>query len=675
MKIRLNLDTISMRQKPENYGALRNRLCNAEHIREIEPDRLIEDVKNGRAFTPAAMTGTSGQDWQSQQVICADIDNDEKDPKTGKKRCIKNPLKYYEALEAMARQNIQPYFMYYSFSNTKDWPRYRVVLVLDEPLTDPAEAEDLTSRFVNIFNDYREGCADTETIDNARIFLGSRPGCVECMNKALTPLATLRALPRPKTAETDQKAQEGQQPAQHGPRGELRDAIETFDLADYVRTTENVSEVWRGSKLYFVPCPLCKTGGDTNGGSFNVTGHQWHCFSRSHEGLKRGGSIIDYLMVRHNIDLPAAMSRFEQIIRPTASEDFATPPPAGEGSAPGSEAEAPAEAAQQPPQPTNEDLIDQFLQDIQTRRYEPMPTGIKDIDNAIGGGFIRQQLILLGAAPGMGKTSLAQWIFEGMAERGTPCIFLNLEMSREQILARTFSRFAARSGYTITPNTILQGYKWTDRQREIILSAAEEYKTKIAPRMTYNPEGSLTNLDDIMKYLEEAAQRAEAAGEPVPCVVLDYLQIVGGDPREDDAAIIKRAVGLLKGFAVKHNTIVFTIIANNRDSNKSGRATMESGRDTSALEYSADLQIVMTYTACLPKPNKSQDGEDEKPKKPEYLTEAEKKNVTLVIVKGRFGGAGKKVDLKFDGETMTYHQIAPRDFDFSGKTSSPDYVR
>ncbi|NCB32237.1 MAG: toprim domain-containing protein, partial [Clostridia bacterium] len=203
---------------------------------------------------------------------------------------------------------------------------------------------------------------------------------------------------------------------------------------------------------------------------------------------------------------------------------------------------------------TGPGMVDHFLQAIQTRKYEPMPTGISDLDRAIGGGFIRQQIVLLGAAPGAGKTALAQWIFEGMAKRGTSCVFLNLEMAQEQVLARSISRIVAQQGGAIKTTDILQGYKWTEQQRQQITAAAAAYREEIAPRMIYNPPGVTANLDSILEYIEQEAQRAEAAGDQAPVCVLDYLQIVGGNDREDAAGIIKRAVEGLKAYAIRHNT-------------------------------------------------------------------------------------------------------------------------
>jgi replicative DNA helicase len=264
---------------------------------------------------------------------------------------------------------------------------------------------------------------------------------------------------------------------------------------------------------------------------------------------------------------------------------------------------------------------------------------------------MRQQIVMLGAAPGAGKTALAQWLFEGMAAQGvSSCIYINLEMSREQILARSLSRIAKRQGMNINAVQILKGYQWTDEQRAAILRAAQEYKERIAPGMIYNPEGMSADLDTIIAYIEQEAQRIEKAGKPAPCVVIDYLQLLTGQPREDAAGIIKRAVMLFKGYAMRHNSLVFMIIAHNRQANSSGAVSMEAARDTSAIEYSADIQLALTFSKCL-----KRDGQ--KPKSPEELTKDERHYITLRTVKGRFGGAGTDVDLYFNGETMTYTQL------------------
>lgn len=298
---------------------------------------------------------------------------------------------------------------------------------------------------------------------------------------------------------------------------------------------------------------------------------------------------------------------------------------------------------------TGAQMVDNFLRSVQTQKYKPLPTGIKAIDEAIGGGFIRQQLIMLGAQPGAGKTAMAQWIFENMAAHGQDCIYLNLEMTVDQILSRSLARIIATKNpdNRIAATKILQGYNWNDFQREHIMQAAEEYRATIAPHMIYNPDGVTPDLDSILEYLESEANRAEAAHAQTPAIVIDYLQIIRGGSREDDAALIKRAVASFKQFAIEHNTIVFCIMAHNRASNKSGTVSQESGRDTSAIEYSADLQMGIAYTECLPKRGSTA-------KAVEELTDEERQYKALVITKARWGKNMAIAYLKFNGETMSY---------------------
>ena len=175
------------------------------------------------------------------------------------------------------------------------------------------------------------------------------------------------------------------------------------------------------------------------------------------------------------------------------------------------------EADEERQERTGAGMVDSFLQAVQTRKYEPLPTGITDIDRALYGGFMRQQLIVLGAAPGVGKTALAQWIFEGIAQKGiSSCVYLNLEMSREQILARSLARMAARQGTSINPLQIMQGYNWTEEQRTAITTAAREYKEQIAQRMIYNPDGITTDLTAFLRIWKAKREEQNRRSSPRP---------------------------------------------------------------------------------------------------------------------------------------------------------------
>lgn len=269
--------------------------------------------------------------------------------------------------------------------------------------------------------------------------------------------------------------------------------------------------------------------------------------------------------------------------------------------------------------------IDTFLEGIYTEKYKPVATGIKSLDKLLHGGFIPQTLILLGAEPGAGKTALATMIFENMARAGQPGIYFNLEMSKEQLLARSVSRIAYQNNnWPLDALDVLQGYRQDAETRGVVEQAARIYEKEIGGLLHYNPDNIGTDLTAILKYIDTEAQKAVAAGKPAPNICIDYLQIMTGELREEPAEMIKRAVAALKGYATKYKAIVLAIMAQSRAANKSTEATQTAGRDTGALEYTADLQLQLI------RENKDDDNE-----------------ITLHVTKSRFTQCNMRDGAKF----------------------------
>lgn len=295
-------------------------------------------------------------------------------------------------------------------------------------------------------------------------------------------------------------------------------------------------------------------------------------------------------------------------------------------------------------------MVLSFLQAVSGRRYEPTETGLAPLDNLLGGGFLRQSLIMMGAAPGMGKSFFAQQLFEGMAQKGHNVLYFNLEMSREQMLARSFARIArVKENSTMAAIDILQGYKWTKDQREIVERTARVYMNEYAPHIAYNPAGSTADLDTILSQMEAAAERAKEAGIEAPLVVIDYLHLLRGSGREDVQTTVKRAVDAFKGYAMRHNSIVFCILAFNRESNKGGKVTQESGRDSSAIEYSGDLMLGLNY-AKIEENTDSELAEKIKEAVQQNGDKAGHTDYKLKILKNRLQGIRGSIDLSFWGK-------------------------
>ena len=290
-----------------------------------------------------------------------------------------------------------------------------------------------------------------------------------------------------------------------------------------------------------------------------------------------------------------------------------------------------------------------FLQTIRTQQYKPISTGLPGLDEIIGGGFLRQTIVSLGAAPGMGKSFFAQQLFEGMAQQGHSVLYFNFEMSEQQMISRSIAREARRQDNArLTAIDVLQGYKWTAEQEAQILKTAEWYGDNIAPYMAYNPAGSTAQLDAILDEMETKAKQAREAGKDAPLVVIDYLHLLRGDNREDTQATIKRAMATFKEYAMNYNSLVFVIMAFNRESNKGGKVSQESGRDSSSLEYGADLMLGLNFS----KVEENTDSD-----LAEKLRDAAKGEIQRVgqtdyklkVLKNRLQGGCGSLDLVFSG--------------------------
>lgn len=238
-------------------------------------------------------------------------------------------------------------------------------------------------------------------------------------------------------------------------------------------------------------------------------------------------------------------------------------------------------------------MVDSFLQEIHTSRFKPISSGIQSLDRALGGGFVRQSVVLLGAATGMGKTALISQICENMVQNGAgDVLYLNLELSRQLLLARSIARISCQRGNEISAREVLRIAEYPELDAAVA-EAAQIYKETIAGHLIYNPGEPETDLEKIMEKITAEQRRLGHA----PVVVLDYLQLVTGDVGEDNISIIKKAMQKFKTYANENNTIVFIIVANNRDSNKSGQSDINSGRDSSNIEYGADVHMGIEYAA------------------------------------------------------------------------------
>ena len=277
--------------------------------------------------------------------------------------------------------------------------------------------------------------------------------------------------------------------------------------------------------------------------------------------------------------------------------------------------------------------VNALISKVQGENYKPTPTGIENLDNLLGGGFINQQLIGITGRPGAGKTAFVQFLAESMANNRADfsCLYLCFEMSAEQLQARSISRLMYSAGHKLAPIEILQGKGgWFE--------GAEAYNKMYGASIAYMGVGGGLNSNDIsevVRVIENAVRFNASNGRPAPYIVIDYLQIVGVKGQNEFEAI-GTIMATLKGLAVKYNTVILIVIANNREANRKAENDMFSGRGSGSIEYGADILLSL---------NPSED------------TEVENRRIALKVAKGRWIEPNKEIYFDFTGKYMAYTPV------------------
>jgi DNA repair protein RadA/Sms len=76
------------------------------------------------------------------------------------------------------------------------------------------------------------------------------------------------------------------------------------------------------------------------------------------------------------------------------------------------------------------------LRDVKSERSERLGTGIAELDRVLGGGLVPGSLVLLGGAPGIGKSTLAGMALANLAGAGSEVLYVSGEESAAQVRRR-----------------------------------------------------------------------------------------------------------------------------------------------------------------------------------------------------------------------------------------------
>ena len=242
---------------------------------------------------------------------------------------------------------------------------------------------------------------------------------------------------------------------------------------------------------------------------------------------------------------------------------------------------------------------------------ELWPSGFQYLDEALGGGFMGEQLICLGAISSLGKTSFALQIATQLAEQGKDVLLISLEMSKNELNAKTISRYSFiqtmkedkfQQEYRMTTQDILLGniggvmrgedLVATDAKGAVYVNAYNATK-----RIAGNTRIFVGRNDVNVEKVRDLVSKHELFTGRKPFVILDYLQIL----RESELAkttekrlLTDYDITTLKTIARDFTIPVMVISAFNRTSYLEP-VSMGSFRESSGIEYSSDILLGMQY--------------------------------------------------------------------------------
>ena len=267
----------------------------------------------------------------------------------------------------------------------------------------------------------------------------------------------------------------------------------------------------------------------------------------------------------------------------------------------------------------------------ETRKdYIGIPTGIGELDRMIT-GLNKSDLIILGARPGMGKTSFALNIARNVAvNAGKTVCFFSLEMTRDQLAQRLLSSEAG-----IKSEKMRTGELDSDEWTRLANAGAVLSKSDI-----YLDETSSVTVSQIKAKLLRMKK--------VDLVVIDYLGLMQSDKRAENR--VNEVAQITRNLKVMAKDLKVPIIAcaqlsrGTEQKGKSHKPALSDLRDSGSIEQDADI-VLFLYRDTYYDNEKGDDEDRSDPNKAE-----------CIVAKNRHGESGT-IQMHFDGQYTRFTSV------------------
>ena len=250
-------------------------------------------------------------------------------------------------------------------------------------------------------------------------------------------------------------------------------------------------------------------------------------------------------------------------------------------------------------------------------------TGIFDLD-AVTNGLHPEEFTVIGARPGVGKTTFALQIANKIAEKGVAVGIVSLEMSNTQLIEKLIARNS-----NVDSNKIRIGNLDDTEQLKVSTAIGE------ISEIPFFINTRARSIQDIELYARRLKNKNDLG-----LLIIDYIQLVKSknkfNNREQEVAEISRNLKLL---SLELQIPIIGLCQLNRNAARSTTPTLADLRESGAIEQDAD-NVIFLY---------KENDDDEEQKMVE--------NIVLDLQKQRAGGLTKVV-VRFDKKTSRFMNLA-----------------
>lgn len=152
----------------------------------------------------------------------------------------------------------------------------------------------------------------------------------------------------------------------------------------------------------------------------------------------------------------------------------------------------------------------QLLSDIDRSKAERLSTGISEFDRVLGGGIVRGSVVLIGGAPGAGKSTVLLQALANTAENSIPVLYVSGEESPRQIAERAHRLHLPVTKIKMLAETAVEAIcdiLDTEKPQIVVIDSIQVVHTHTSD----SAPGSISQVRESASYLTQYAKKKHTA--------------------------------------------------------------------------------------------------------------------------------------------------------------------